>query len=182
MSLPPTGILFPTPYWYFKEPLPVGVYEWCLDVQRKDRNRVVKSNVGGYHSTSNNNWVQDFPYLKHLQNIFQDLPSFDFDNWWINIQQQGDYNLSHSHPGVDLSGIWFITPNNGTTVFENAQQHTRFCLNQKYDHKDIFANSFALDADAGDIILFPSDLMHHVKSHKLQSTRISVSFNIALRR
>ena len=89
---------------------------------------------------------------------------------------------SHSHPGVDLSGIWFITPNNGTTVFENAQQHTRFFLNQKYDHKDIFGNSFALDADAGDIIIFPSDLMHHVKSHKLQSTRISVSFNLALRR
>ena len=179
MPLSPSGLLFPTPYWYFRKPLPEGTYEWCLDIKRNDNDTEVRSNVGGYHSpTCSNFFSPDFPYLEHLQNSLEGLPLFKFDNWWINIQEQGDYNISHTHPGVDLSGIWFITPNNGTTIFENPQQHTRHFINEKFDDKDIFAQTSIITADAGDIIIFPSDLVHHVKSHKLESPRISVSFNI----
>ena len=177
--LPPTGLLFPTPYWYFNEPLPEGVYEWCLDVKKNNPDSESKSNRGGYHSpVCSNFFPPDFPYTKHLQNTLQGLPLFKFDNWWINIQEKGDYNISHTHPGVDLSGIWYITDNNGTTIFENPQQHTRHFLYEKYDDKDIFGQTSIITANAGDIMIFPSDLLHHVKSHKLESTRISVSFNI----
>ena len=61
---PPSGILFPSPFWVFKNPLPEEAYEWCLEMQRLNQS-VTNSNIKGYHSPPSTDW-DAFPYYKYF--------------------------------------------------------------------------------------------------------------------
>ncbi len=174
---PPSGFLFPTPFWTFKNPLPKGAYEWCLEMQRLNQS-VFHSNVNGYHSPSSTDW-NAFPYFKYFQDTLINFPPFTFDCWWVNVQKKGDFNMSHTHPRSDLAGIWFITDNNQTTEFTSPFSHERYTLYKAWKNDDLSLDNL-IDCKAGDMIIFPSDLLHNVKPHKLDTPRISISFNMSL--
>ena len=175
----PSGFLFPTPFWYFQNPLPEGTYEWCLEMQRLNES-VSNSNIKGYHSPPSTDW-DAFPYYKYFQDTLINLPPFTFDNWWVNVQKKGDFNMSHTHPGVDLAGIWFITDNNATTNFESPFYQSRSILYGLWKNENLSLDS-TFNCKAGDMLIFPSDLPHYVRPHMLDTPRISISFNISLKR
>ena len=174
------NILFPTPIWHFKNlSLPEGAYEWALDYKEKNLPGVKKSNRGGYQSILNH--PNQFEYKEHLTNILRggEFKNFKVTTWWLNINKKGDYNLPHTHAHSDLSCIWYITNNEGLLYFEDPLQHTRQVL---YDR--IFSNwgessNKNIECDAGTVLVFPSDLVHRVEEHKLDTPRISVSFNMS---
>ena len=175
----PSWILFPSTFWVFKNPLPEEAYEWCLEMQRLNQS-VTNSNIKGYHSPPSTDW-DAFPYYKYFHDTLINLPPFRFDNWWVNVQKKGDFNMSHTHPRSDLAGIWFITDNNQTTEFESPFSHDRFVLNKCCNNEKLsFDNTIEIDCKAVDMIIFPADLVHNVQPHKLDIPRISISFNISL--
>ncbi len=99
----------------------------------------------------------------------------------MNINKKGDYNLPHTHPGIDLACIWYITDNEGLLYLEDPLVNTRVKLNYiiqqdpagRLSRKRIFAS-------AGDLLIFPGDIVHNVEEHILDTPRISVSFNMVL--
>ena len=120
--------LFTSPLWAVEQELPIGAYEWALDFRKKNPSDVVKSNRGGYQSpntiihykNTGNDLVFDhtdgLPYYHHIRNSLnkiKGMENFIMTDWWLNINEKGDYNLPHQHPGAALSLIWYITHNEG---------------------------------------------------------------------
>tara|TARA_B100000131_G_scaffold136594_1_gene133231 strand:+ start:211 stop:744 length:534 start_codon:yes stop_codon:yes gene_type:complete len=173
-----TVMKFGTPIWRTYNALPQGAYEWAMDY-KEDNDGKQRSNRGGYQSVA-----QSFDYLPY---IFRDhiLNSFDFKdkirpaNWWLNVSEKGDFNFRHTHPKCDLSGIWYLTDNNNTLIFEDPMQHSRSNLYLAFPDLDIGEGVF-VNAKAGEVLIFPSDLPHYVEPHPLDTTRVSVSFNMHL--
>jgi len=176
------NILFPTPIWHFKNlSLPEGAYEWALDYKEKNLPGVEKSNRGGYQSTINN--PNEFEYKEHITNILRggEFKKFKVTSWWLNINKKGDYNLPHTHPGIDLACVWYITDNEGLLYLEDPLVNTRVKLNYilKQDSEGRLSRK-RIFASAGDLLIFPGDIVHNVEEHVLDTPRISVSFNMVL--
>ena len=178
MQLP---ILFSTPLWVYPEPLPQGVYEWGLEYQKENPNSNKLSNRGGYQSVQRS-W-EEFEYKNHIDQILSaGLPSseeFWVTGWWLNINGKGDYNLPHTHPGSDLSGIWYITDNEGLLYFQDPLQYSRQILYNNMFSKWGEFSSKNMNCSAGTLLIFPSDTPHRVEEHILDTPRISVSFNLS---
>ena len=93
----------------------------------------------------------------------------------MNINEKGNYNGKHVHPLADLSGVWYITDNEGLLIFEDPLVFSRAEITRR-----IFGSTTLqqVKAKAGQLLLFPSDLPHFVEEHILDTPRISVSFNL----
>ena len=164
--------IFPTPIWHIKEELPEGAYDWALEIQKNNRS-VRKSNIGGYQSNDTLDWTA-MVYKQHILKCLETLPRFQLSNWWININKKGDFNDYHTHPGSMLSAVWYITDNYRSIEFQNPLLHNR---NNILDEMD-WSMADVIDCTAGDLLVFPSDLIHRVYPHTEDTLRISVSFNM----
>jgi len=175
-------ILFASPIWKFSEPVPKGSKEWALEYKNANPS-VVYSNRGGYQSQQNFNF-NAFPYHEHVRNMlweFTPFNEFAIEGWWLNINEKGDYNLPHTHPGTDLAAVWYITDNERLLYFQDPLIQNRSNL---YAH--ILAQfgekaNKAFECKAGDLIVFPSDIPHSVEQHQLDTPRISVAFNMLVK-
>ena len=91
----------------------------------------------------------------HLRNYPGHYDGYDI---WMNFTYEGDDNPLHNHAG-SLSGIVYIKD-------EDCQPTNFPKIN--YVH----------DPEEGEILLFPSHLMHSVDVKKTESERITASFNL----
>ena len=164
--------IFPTPIWHIKEELPRGAYNWALEIQKNNKS-VRKSNVGGYQSNATLDWTA-MVYKQHILKCLETLPRFQLSNWWININKKGDFNDYHTHPGSMLSAVWYITDNFGAIEFQNPLLHNREGILSEMG----WGTAHKFNCTAGDLLVFPSDLIHHVFPHTEDTLRISVSFNM----
>lgn len=164
--------IFPTPIWHIKEELPRGAYNWALEIQKNNKS-VRKSNVGGYQSNDTLDWTA-MVYKQHILKCLEILPKFQLDNWWININKKGDFNDYHTHPGGMLSAVWYITDNYRLIEFQNPSLHNREGILYEMG----WGTSHKFNCTAGDLLVFPSDLIHRVHPHTEDTLRISVSFNM----
>ena len=167
--------LFPTPIWILDkgENYPDDVLDWAMSqVATKS---VIKSNRGGFQSHDQR--FVNFPYLSYLQQELKFLPSFEFGNWWVNVNRKGDYNIAHVHPGGDLSVVWYLTDSYSAPIkFDSPFQFTRGTL-YNVTHTD---DDYFFEGKEGDIIIFPSDLQHSVQSNPTDESRVSIAFNLRL--
>ena len=175
-----TKVLYHSPVWWFPKPLPPKAYEWALWLKEKSyEDRVQKSNRGGFQSPGFT-W-EEFQFRDHIQSIlsqFKEFKEFEFTNWWLNINEKGDYNLPHQHPGADLSLIWYITHNEGLLNFQDPDLMSRHKLYARGLYGEGEENSKFVICPAGSLLVFPSDLIHRVDEHMLDTPRISVSSNL----
>ena len=91
----------------------------------------------------------------HLRNYPGHYDGYDI---WMNFTYKGDDNPEHNHAG-SLSGIIYIKD-------EDCQPTNFPTIN--YVHKP----------EEGEILLFPSHLMHSVDAKETESERITASFNL----
>ena len=173
-----TVIKFGSPIWRAYTPLPRGAYEWALDY-KEDNESKTRSGRGGYQSVAQDSDFLPYPFRDHILNTFPFKDKVRMDSWWLNVNQKGDFNMRHTHPRSDLSGIWYLTDNNNTLVFEDPMAHTRHSLYKAFPELGIGEGTF-VNAKAGEILIFPSDLPHFVEPHPLDTKRVSVSFNMHL--
>jgi len=169
--------VFGTPIWHFTDSDPEickQAYDWALSV-RKAVPGVIRSNRGGYQSDDSNNF-NELPFTEHIMRRLYPLPNFNLMNWWLNVNEPGNYNLGHVHPNCDLSVVWYITDNHGTLTVDNPFAFNRYRLIKGMDEEFMLR----FDCKAGDIIVFPSDLYHHVQENETDETRISVAINLEL--
>jgi uncharacterized protein (TIGR02466 family) len=101
---------------------------------------------------------------------------------WVNVLDTGGHQAMHNHANSFVSGVVYLTPTHPSaqTVFMKSPGGTDFLF--KNDHKGMTPNGFSADKwvspapDPGDLILFPSYLMHAVPPNQGQR-RITLSFN-----
>lgn len=118
-------------------------------------------------------------------------PEFDVQGW-VNINRRGDYHNLHNHPHSWLSGTYYVAmpDQSGAAVHRSDLNPGAISF---FDPRPQ-ANMTAVRGDgqfdpehrllprAGDLFLWPAFLHHLVHPNLVDEPRISVSFNVVLRR
>ena len=170
--------IFPTPVRHIEgAPLKLidELYQGAYRIKEKYKS-VPKSNQGGYQ-TPTLEWEMFHPEGKeYINNVVGDIFKFKVESWWYNINGQGHWNTPHTHPDVNLALVLYVTDSDGLLTFMNP--HPMRLLDDQFygglgSHGEIKANK-------GDIVIFPSDLVHYVKPNPRKEDRISISMNLQL--
>ena len=182
---------FPTPIYIADIKHPTLNQELERDIvawSNKDKG-ITRTNVQGWHSTTNMNELPEYQSLVRMlyecqKTIYQQehYESEPFlGNMWANINPPGGMNRAHQHPNSLWSGVyWIKTPENcGDLKIDDPRSSAAMCrprqkpgelptrLHRETHYKPI----------AGRCIMFPSWLMHCVDPNNSNDIRISVSFN-----
>ena len=98
---------------------------------------------------------------------------------WLNTYDLGSYQEIHDHIPADISCVFFL--NHGEN-FSDFYFRDRNSTDTPYNLKILldFYDSWIPDICAGDIIFFPSNLLHGVSQHKSKIQRKTFSCNIIL--
>jgi uncharacterized protein (TIGR02466 family) len=108
-------------------------------------------------------------------------------NWmlkemWVNVLDTGGHQAMHNHANSFISGVVYLTATHpgSQTVFMKSPGGIDFLF--KNDHRGMTPNEFNADKwispapQPGDMVLFPSYLMHAVPPNQGER-RITLSFN-----
>jgi uncharacterized protein (TIGR02466 family) len=110
-----------------------------------------------------------------------------FASAWFHVTRQGGYFGVHNHPMASWSGVYCVDPGDGgdpagetgRLSFVNPQASSQMfvdtSLAQLREPFNIGSRDFRLQA--GDLVIFPSWLLHQVTDHRGPAERITVAFN-----
>jgi hypothetical protein len=114
--------------------------------------------------------------------LFGERLGWSLKEMWVNVLDTGGRQAMHNHANSFISGVVYLTRTHpdARTVFMKSPGGTDFAF--RNDHADVATNSFNADKwispppDPGDVVLFPSYLMHAVPQNPGER-RISLAFN-----
>ena len=101
---------------------------------------------------------------------------------WVNVLDAGGRQAMHNHANSFISGVLYLTRTHASsrTVFMKSPGGAEFLF--RNDHKGTTPNEYCADKwvspapEPGDLVLFPSYLMHAVPPNQGER-RITLSFN-----
>jgi uncharacterized protein (TIGR02466 family) len=101
---------------------------------------------------------------------------------WVNVMEPGGRQAMHNHANSFISGVIYLTPVHpeARTVFMKSPGGVEFSF--KNDHAGVVTGPYNADkwvspeTHPGDVVLFPSYLMHAVPMNTGER-RISMAFN-----
>lgn len=109
------------------------------------------------------------------------------DSTWFHVTRRGGYFPAHLHPMASWSGVYCVSPGqavpgnarSGALQFHNPNATSQMFVDTSVLHMrephDRSSRSFQLEA--GQLVLFPSWLMHEVLPYEGDGERITVAFN-----
>ena len=128
------------------------------------------------------------PYIYPVVNNFLKRANISLENFelmqpWKNTYEKGGFQEIHDHGDSILSGCIFL--DNPDPDFGNFYFYNRHAVELLKPQRQLLSNlfdspylSFVPSVVKGDILIFPSYLMHGVTMHKSEKTRTTISFNI----
>ena len=177
----------------FPEPVYISKLERMLTTEElKTLNKYKKktyNNVG--NTTSNDNYVLENKTLKTLKkdlnkkviNYFNKIVCSSnsilpyITQSWLNYTKPNQFHHRHSHSNSYVSGVFYINANK--EVDKIKFHKVARVLELKVTHYNIFnSTSWWYAIETGDIILFPSTLVHGVEAKEGTNIRTSLAFNV----
>lgn len=168
---------------------------FSLETKNKDKGKSF-TNIGGWQS---NNLKDKPPCIGILEkNIIYNIKILQkeyglkktaqpvIESIWVNINNKGDSNDRHVHPGCVFSGVFYVQCDEecpANLLFFNPsydliQYDWKKPLYEKFNEHN--SSMWYFSPKPNNLILFPSWLQHSVESNPSLNTRISISFNIQL--
>ena len=169
-----------------------------LKTEILDRERIeegqVRSNVGGWHSDDD---IFDWPIeaidvlaqaareaaatMTALVNQAAGAETEQTLKGWANICRKGDYHLPHSHATYHWSGVYYVDDGGDAAGNESSGmlefQDPRGPVEMAGTPGNPFGRTVPVKARSGMMVVFPSWLLHWVRSYDGPGTRISIAFN-----
>jgi uncharacterized protein (TIGR02466 family) len=116
------------------------------------------------------------------RHLFGERLPWALKEMWVNVLDAGGRQAMHNHANSFISGVIYLTPTHpgSHTVFMKSPGGHDFMF--KNDHKGTTPTEFSADKwvspapEPGDMVLFPSYLMHAVPPNQGER-RITLSFN-----
>ncbi len=107
--------------------------------------------------------VTRFVILEHLENLRK---HFNYDavkltNYWFQQYKKGDYHSEHTHSGCSFSNIYYVD-------LDKNSPKTNFSYKGKF---------YSVDVEEGNILTFPSFLIHFSPENKSNHIKTVISFN-----
>ena len=189
---------FPTPIYIKDLPNAVQLNQYLeqqiIKWSQTDNKGVKKTNVNGWHSTTDMNLKAEYNVLTKELFAMQDeifakehlIERPALGNMWANINYLGAYNRPHLHPNSLFSGVyWIKTPiKSGNLMLYDPRPgiHTTMPNRKEGQLPPQLWREIHYEPVAGRIIMFPAWLWHEVRTNESNDTRISVSFNFLQRK
>ena len=182
---------FPTPIYIadIKHPTLNQELERDIVAWSKQDKGIVRTNVQGWHSTTN---MHERPEFKKLVNMLYDCQKTVYEqeyyesepvlgNMWANINPPGGSNRAHQHPNSLWSGVYYIkAPKNSGHLKIDDPRSSAAMVRPNHKKGPLPSRLFRethYEPIAGRCIMFPAWLMHCVDPNESNDIRISVSFN-----
>jgi len=98
--------------------------------------------------------------------------------YWSNVNMFGGSNIFHTHykADADLSGVYYVNGEGTGKIRFATHEQMYFQISPHMPHAKMIAH----EPKDGDILLFPSYLLHDVETNTSSKNRITVAFNIKL--
>jgi hypothetical protein len=114
--------------------------------------------------------------------LFGERLGWSLKEMWVNVLETGGRQAMHNHANSFISGVAYLTRTHpeARTVFMKAPGGTDFAF--KNDHASVTTGPYNADKwismppEPGDVVLFPSYLMHAVPINQGER-RITLAFN-----
>ena len=114
--------------------------------------------------------------------LFGERLGWSIKEMWVNVLETGGRQAMHNHANSFVSGVVYLTATHpeSQTVFMRAPGGVDFCF--KNDHAGSAPGEFCADKwispqpEPGDLVLFPSYLMHAVPPNA-GGRRVTLAFN-----
>ncbi len=114
--------------------------------------------------------------------LFGERIGWTIKEMWVNVLDAGGRQAMHNHANSFISGIVYLTETDASacTVFMKSPGGTDFAF--RNDHPGVTPSQFSADKwispqpSPGDLVLFPSYLMHAVPPNA-GARRVTMSFN-----
>jgi len=151
------------------------------------------------NSVSTNTYVLNSPELLEIRLFIEEKINFYFQEIykptkelniyitqsWVNLTLPGQNHHSHNHPNSFISGVLYISASNKIDAlqFHNQRTMPQLHIRPTIDH-EFNCQTWSYAVETGDIVLFPSQLVHNVDQiteHVDRTKRISLSFNTFLK-
>lgn len=177
-------------------PIPVGIYELRRNISDEEINFVLKQdvrkNVGNKNSVDT--YVLKNLELKEIYDFIEEsVRKYFLDVYcppektkikitqsWLNYTKKDEFHHKHSHPNSFISGVfYFQTDENLDKIYFYNDRNNQFSLYSK-EWNSWNSSSWWFESKQGNLILFPSSLMHSVLPVESEKERISLSFNTFL--
>lgn len=166
------------------------IEKFCLESKRNSPGRVI-SNGGGWQSDNLDPATPELMELfaqvgKRLEEVHR---AFEFSTSlrqviteaWININQKGHFNYSHDHPGSLFSAVYYVKGGADKGELElktPIAPHTYTISNEMVASFNAFTgHAMVIPPVTGDLLIFPSWLLHRVNMSQSEEDRISIAFN-----
>ena len=102
---------------------------------------------------------------------------------WVNVNGTGGYNVPHVHPGVHLSGCYYVRvpaaslDRSGAIEFLNPAGTT---MAEGVLGERMVSQKVTVRPKEGQMLIFPSYLLHWVYPNQDPEERVSIAFNMRL--
>jgi hypothetical protein len=114
--------------------------------------------------------------------IFGERMGWSVKEMWVNVLETGGHQAMHNHANSFISAVVYLTPTHASsrTVFMKSPGGTDFAF--KNDHAGVATGQFNAEKwispppEPGDLVLFPSYLMHAVPPNAGER-RITLALN-----
>ena len=145
--------------------------------------------------TSYDNYVLENKTLKNLKKDLNEkvLDYFDkiictnnpitpyITQSWLNYTGNNQFHHQHSHNNAYISGVFYIMANHEVDKIKFYKTNTPQIELSTTQYNTFNSSSWFFPVKTGDVVLFPSTLMHGVDKKKETPTRISLAFNIFIK-
>ena len=197
------------PYYVFhrnllQEDLPDGVgvnqeymellVRTIYDMRKKDpKGRQISNAYTGWQSNDGCDSNPAFMKLcKQIEKLFDDevkpfhglyKPEHNMrvvvGNMWANINDHIAWNKPHMHNGCWYSGVFYIKADGDEGRFEAMDVMPKVVSD--FPSSERTGSSWGLPPTRGELVVFPSALMHMVEPNLTKKDRYSVSFNVEVK-
>lgn len=122
-------------------------------------------------------WVVEFGTL-----LFGERLGWSLKEMWVNVMDKGGRQAMHNHANCFISGVVYLTPTHpdSRTLFMKSPGGMEYSF--KNDHPGVTTNAYNAEKwispqpEPGDLVMFPSYLMHAVPPNK-GDIRVTMPFN-----
>jgi uncharacterized protein (TIGR02466 family) len=182
--------IFPTPIYISKVDRKLTPLELkFVDKNKKDHYK----NDGNI--TSNNSYIlNEKPFVNikkeldlRVQDYFDKVisPANNITPYitqsWLNYTETNQYHHKHAHPNSLVSGVFYINCHEEHDKIKFFNDTYRTIKPEVKEWNMWNSESWWFPVKTGDVIMFPSSLMHMVETKKGDNTRISLAFNVFIK-
>ena len=175
--------LFPTDF-YFQFQVPnceqiISLIDLLEESKSQDHNWASNCNVKTI-SLIKEEWKEYLnPSLKEFSRQIGYEGNIDIGSPWINYYSKGNFQEVHHHIECDFAAVFFANVGENFSRFY-FQHRLAGLIPPKIDKLINLGDCWYTSINPGDMIVFPSYLLHGVTPHNSDLTRKTLSFNFTL--